>query len=490
MMMQAHLAIDLGASSGRAIVGALHESSGKPLQLRLQEVHRFEHHVHETPKGPIWDLAGIWRHLLTGLAAAAEWCRENHVELKSIGVDTWGVDWVLVDKQGELLGLPHCYRDPQNEVACQQVLAKVGGFEALYERTGIQMLPFNTLFQLQARYVAEPAMFAAADRLLFLPDLLHFWLSGEQATELSIASTSSMLNVDRGDWDRELLSSLGLPTEILGTIVEPGTPLGRLKSEIAQQTGAPADLQVIIPASHDTASAVAAVPAKADSDWAYLSSGTWSLLGAELTTPVSTAAAREVPFTNERGVGGTIRFLKNIAGLWLVQELQRDFQRQGHERTFEQLAAEARSAEAGRTVIDPDFPEFATAGDMSNKIQRYANDTGQAVPETMGQLVRCCLEGLARSYAKTLDQLRQVSGTNIDVLHLVGGGTQNELLNELTAQAVDCDVTVGPIEATAIGNTLVQAMACGRFANLPELREVVTHSFPLSNATDGQPVLN
>ena len=477
-MPQAHLAIDLGASSGRAIVGVLDDADGHSLRLSLEEVHRFEHLATESPTGPVWDLTGIWRNVLTGLTAAAEWCRNHHVELKTIGVDTWGVDWVLVGKSGELLGLSHCYRDPQNEPACQRVLEKVGGFASLYERTGMQLLPFNTLFQIQARFDTDPAMFDAADRLLFLPDLLHYWLSGERATELSIASTSSMLNIDNGDWDRDLLDSLGLPTDILGPIVQPGTSLGPLRREIAKQTNAPVDLHVVIPASHDTASAVAAVPAQPDSRWAYLSSGTWSLLGAELDKPICSAEARQVPFTNELGVGGTVRFLKNIAGLWLVQELRRDFQKSGNNQSFGELVAAARLAEPGRTKIDPNHPEFATPDNMADKIREYASQFGQPIPETAGQLVRCCLEGLAQSYADTLDQLQSVAGTKIDVLHMVGGGIQNQLLNELTSQAVGCDVTAGPVEATAIGNIMVQAMGCGLFADLIEIREVVDRSFP------------
>ena len=257
-MALAHLAIDLGASSGRAIVGVL---EGSPLRLRLQEIHRFEHHACPTPVGPVWDLTGIWQHILIGLKATSAWCQENQAELKSVGVDTWGVDWTLLGPTGELLGLPHCYRDPQNEAACQRILKQLGGFERLYERTGIQLMPFNTLFQVAARYQAEPRMFDAASRLVFLPDLLHYWLSGQLSTEHSIASTSSMLDVNTGEWDLELLNELGLPTHLLGPIVDPGASLGSLRKEVAQATGAPQALQVIAPAAHDTGSAVAAVPA-------------------------------------------------------------------------------------------------------------------------------------------------------------------------------------------------------------------------------------
>jgi len=475
----AHVAIDLGASSGRAIVGVL---DGSPLQLRLEEVHRFEHLPCPTPTGPVWNLTEIWQHLLTGISAASTWCKQEGAELKSVGVDTWGVDWTLLGSSGELLMLPHCYRDPQNNVACQRVLEKIGGFEKLYERAGIQLLVFNTLFQLAARHEAEPRLLEAAKHLVFLPDLFHYWLSGEIATERTIASTSSMLTVETGQWDIDLLKDLGLPTDLLGSIVEPGTALGTLRQEIAETTGAPAGVQVITPASHDTASAVAAVPATDNkTNWAYLSSGTWSLLGAELDQPITSASARRAPFTNERGVKGTIRFLKNIAGLWLVQALRSELQQRGDQSDFANLVQEARDAESGRTLIDPNHPDFASPGNLEEKIRRFARETQQAEPETVGQMVRCCLESLAFCYGRTLSQLESVLGRPMEVLHIVGGGAKNSLLNELTAAAVERPVITGPVEATAIGNLLVQAMGCGELSGLSELRQIVAHSFSLDS---------
>lgn len=483
-MSTAHLAIDLGASSGRAIVGVL---DGDPPRLRLEEVHRFEHFGSPTPAGPVWDLTGIWRHVLTGLGAAGKWCWQHGVELKSIGVDTWGVDWVVVGRGGEVLGLPHCYRDPQNEPAAERVLDRLGGFEKLYARTGIQRLAFNTLFQLEARRTAEPALFDAAHRLLFLPDLLHYWLSGEQATERSIASTSSMLDASTGEWDRELLTELGLPTGILGPIVEPGTDLGTVREGVAQATGIDAGVRVIVPAAHDTASAVAAVPAQDTGSWAYLSSGTWSLLGAETREPILTDAAREAPFTHERGVEGTIRFLRNIAGLWLVQELRRDLATGEGQADYERLVEAALAADPFRTLIDPNHPSFATPGDIGAKLRRFARDTDQPEPESAGQLVRCCLESLALSYRHTLDLLEPILGREVDVLHLVGGGTQNRLLNQLTASAVGRPATAGPVEATAIGNVLVQAIGCGVLGGLSDLRQVVRDSLPIEAIEPGPP---
>jgi rhamnulokinase len=472
----AHLSIDLGASSGRAMVGVL---AGEPLRLRLEEVHRFEHHACPTPTGPVWDLTGIWQNILSGLRRASAWCRDHQAELRSVGVDTWGVDWALVGKSGELLTLPHCYRDPRNDAACEAVLDRLGGFARLYERTGIQLMSLNTLFQVAARFEDEPRLFDAAERLLFLPDLFHYWLSGELSTERTIASTSSMLNVHTGDWDRDLLGQLGLPTQMLGPVVEPGTTLGNLRSELCQITGAPQAVRVILPPSHDTASAVAAVPATGGQSWAFLSSGTWSLLGAEISSPIATAAAREVPFTNERGLNGSVRFLKNIAGLWLLEELRREWEARGERRDYAELVREAERAEPGRSVVDPNHADFACPGDMAAKIRACAKGSGQPVPESVGQLIRCCLESLAHCYRETTDQLEKILGRPVDVLHVVGGGTKNQLLNQLTAEALERPVVCGPAEATAIGNLLVQAMGCEEVKDHAELRAIVARSFDL-----------
>ena len=476
-MPAAHLAFDLGASSGRAIVGLLDDASGK---LTLEEVHRFEHIACPTPAGPVWDLTGIWRNILSGLRQGNQWCSDHGAELLTVGVDTWGVDWALLGASGELLSLPHCYRDPQNDPACQRVLEKLGGIEKLYQRTGIQLMSLNTLFQVAARHEKEPGLFGAAKHFVFLPDLFHFWLSGEIANERSIASTSSMLDVNTGGWDVALLQQLGLPTEMLGKIVESGTALGTLRNEVATETGASPNIKVVTPACHDTASAIAAVPVTTDQPWAYLSSGTWSLLGAELDKPIATPEALKVPLTNERGVDGSIRLLKNIAGLWLVQELRRELQQSGEEISFGEMVDLARAAEPFRTIVDPNFGEFGSPGNMRQKLSDFASNSGQPAPTTTGQYVRCCLESLALCYAQTLDQLEGILGNKVDVLHIVGGGTQNGLLNELTATASGRPVVTGPVEATAIGNVLIQAVGCGKLANLAEVRQVVSNSFEVN----------
>jgi rhamnulokinase len=339
-------------------------------------------------------------------------------------------------------------------------------------------MPFNTLFQLAAARKAEPRLFDAAERLLFLPDLFHYWLSDVQAVERTIASTSSMLDVRTGDWDRELVASIGVDPRLLGPIVEPGTPLGVLRRDVADETSAPHDVRVIAPASHDTASAVAAAPSSGQPGaWAYLSSGTWSLLGAELTAPHVTDASAEAPFTHERGVYGTIRFLKNIAGLWLVQELRRELAAAGEELSFAELARQAEAAPRFRTLVNPNDARFAAPGPMRPRIVAMAKETGQPAPETSGQFARACFESLALCYGQTVDLLSQIVGQAPQALHIVGGGSQNRLLNTLTAGAVGCRVTAGPAEATAAGNALVQAIGREVVPDLRELRAIVARSF-------------
>lgn len=476
-MSNAHLAIDLGASSGRAIVGLLR---GNPAVLELEEVHRFEHHPCPTPAGPVWDLTGIWLNVLEGIRLAADWCRENDFRLRSIGVDAWGVDWALVGKSGELLALPHCYRDPQNYEAMEKVLEVVGGREALYARTGIQLMQINSLFQVVARNTREPELVAAAHRLLFVPDLFHFWLSGEMTTERTIASTSGMLALETGDWDFQLMEQLNLPTGMLGSIIDPGDVVGNVREEISEATGVRPDVKVIAPGAHDTASAVAAVPVDpslGDAQWAYLSSGTWSLLGAELSQSFASEKSCDAPFTNELGLAGTTRFLKNIAGLWLVQELRREELDAGREISYAEMAEQASAAVAFRTLIDPNAAQFAAPGNMAGKIKEFAEATGQPLPATLGELVRCCLDSLALCYRETVDLLEDILGQPIEVLYIVGGGANNRLLTEITATVMQRPVSAGPTEATAIGNVLTQALGCGTLVDRFQIREVVSRSF-------------
>ena len=472
---RAYLALDLGAESGRAMIGTLGAD-----RLELHEVHRFKNHLCQLPSGLHWDVDNLWSNVLEGTRKGAAWAAEQNLPLVSIGVDTWGVDFALLSQSGELLGTPHCYRDEAHVTAFNKMVAAVGS-EPLYEATGIQLMSINTLYQLIARRDAEPDVFSKAARLLFMPDLINHVLTGLTAVEAPIASTSQMVDPRTGKWALSLLDRVGLPTRILGPISSPGTRLGALRAEVAAEVRASPEMQVVLTASHDTASAVAAVPADDASSWCYLSSGTWSLMGAELEKPWITDAAREAPFTNEGGLDGTIRFLKNITGLWLVQECRREFERQGAAHDYDQLMTMAAAAEPFRTLIDPNFPAFASPGRMPEKIVEYARSTGQLEPSDVGQFIRCCLESLALAYRHTLDQLERVLGRGFDVMHIVGGGSCNRLLNQMTADAIGRRVLAGPQEATAMGNILVQAMGDGRIRDRFEIRRLVAHTVRLQS---------
>jgi rhamnulokinase len=473
-MSNGYIAIDLGAESGRVIVGVLADR-----RFRLEEVHRFAHEPVWMPTGLHWDITGIWRETLAGLRRAAAWAKANGARPVSVGVDTWGVDWALVDDAGELIGLPHAYRDPRNTAAYEEVIAKLGR-DRIYQTTGIQFMALNTLYSLYAQKLADPEA-VAHGKLLFIPDLLHFWLSGQRTIESTIASTSQMVDCHTGDWAKAMLAELGLPIPEIRPLTNPSDEVGPLLKKLAEDTGLPAGMRVVAPASHDTASAVAAVPAAAGTNWCYLSSGTWSLLGAEIDKPCVTSAAQAASFTNERGVAGTIRFLKNIPGLWLVQECRRDFARAGQDFDYGTLTRLASQAAPLRTIVDPAHEAFQSPSDMTGKIAEFASATGQPVPQLPGQFVRTCLESLALAYREKLETLEAILGRRFDVIHIVGGGGKNALLSQMTADATGRRVVVGPYEATASGNALVQAMAAREIGSLDELRQIVARSFELQS---------
>jgi len=471
MAKHAYLAIDLGAESGRAMLGTLDDG-----KLTLREMHRFLHLPRRLPSGLHWDLTGLWGHILEGLRAAVAYAKDHDLTITSVGVDAWGVDFGLVGRSGEPLILPHAYRDERNPAAYEKTIDTLGK-EYIYDQTGIQFMPINSLYQLVAQYDAEPSVVDHAAHLLFMPDLLHYFLCGQPIVEYSIASTSQMLDPRTGQWNTGMLEKLGLPTQMLGRIVPPGTKLGPIASHIAKETGAPADMQVIAPATHDTASAIAAVPADHTTNWAYLSSGTWSLMGAELDEPCLTDAAREAPFTHETGVDGTFRFLKNIAGLWLVQEVRRHHEKHGVAYDYDKLTELAAKAEPLRTLLNTDHAPFAAPGDMPQKMIDFAKQTDQPLPEDVGQQVRAALESLALTYRLTLDKLESVLDKRFDVLHIVGGGGKNALLNQMTADALNRTVVVGPYEGTAAGNILVQAMGAGDVKDLNHIRRIIRDSY-------------
>jgi rhamnulokinase len=453
------------------MLGSIHNDT-----LTTEEVHRFEHLPRRLPSGLHWDVVGLWSGILDGLRKTAERAERDGLTLASIGVDTWGVDFGLIGESGELLGIPHCHRDPAHQRAFEDTFQRISRAE-LYEATGIQFMWLNSLYQLVARQQREPALLEKAHRMLFMPDLLHYFLTGNASVEATIASTSQMIDARTGEWATGMLEKMGLPTQMLGPIVPPGANLGTPLEHVAEGTGIPGDVPVIAPATHDTAAAVAAVPADANTSWAYLSSGTWSLMGAELNEPCLSEAARDFPFTNEGGIDGTIRFLKNITGLWLVQETRRDYEKRGEVYDYNQLTEAAEDAEPFRTLIDTTHEPFLMHGDMPAKIAEYARQTGQPEPETVGQFVRCCLESLALAYRYTLENLERVLGKQFEVLHVVGGGGKNRLLNQMTADAIGRPTIVGPAEATATGNLLTQAMGVGDVKDLNHMRQIVRNTF-------------
>lgn len=460
------LAIDLGAESGRAVVGSWGHG-----QFTLEEVHRFPNrpvrlfgHLH-------WNWLELHREIVTGVRKAA-----SGGPLTSIGIDTWAVDFGLLGPDDTLLGAPFHYRDCLTDGVMERVLTEVGA-DFIFDETGIQFLPFNTLYQLIALSQHRPQQLAAARSLLMMGELFTYLLTGEKVSEFTNATTTQLFNPQAGTWSEALFRRFRLPREIMPQIVQPGTVVGRLLSSVAEETGA-GPVPVVVPAVHDTGSAVAAVPGTGD-DWCYLSSGTWSLLGVEGTQPLITPRAQQYNLTNEGGVAGTYRLLKNVMGLWIVQECRRHWEQQGTSYSYDELTRLAASAPPLRTLIDPDDRRFLAPGAMPQKIADFALETGQPVPETVGQYVRCVLESLALKYRMVIEQLDEVTGRSLRVVHVVGGGSQNQLLNRFTAEATGRHVLAGPVEATAMGNLAVQAIAHGELGSIKEARSLIRSSVAL-----------
>ena len=458
---ESYVAFDLGAESGRAILGTFEDD-----RLRLRELHRFSNPGVRVLDSLHWDPLRLFDEMKTGLRAAAA-----HKPV-SLGVDTWGVDYALLDREGVLAGNPYHYRDSRTNGVMERVMEIVPR-EEIFEHTGLQFMQFNTLFQLYTMK-GSPAL-EAARTFLMMPDLFHYWFSGVKVCEFSDASTTQFHDPRKKDWATELLSKLGLPVDIFPEVIQPGTKVGDLVPSVARDCGAGA-MSVVAPASHDTGSAVAAVPAS-EGDWAFLSSGTWSLLGAETPQPFVTLAVLDRNFTNEGGVWGTTRLLKNICGMWLLEECRREWARQRTETSYGELAAAAEEAEPFRSVINVNDSGFVAPGGMPQRIADHCVASGQPAPETLGQFARCIFESLALMYRLVVDDLEAITGRRAQTLHVVGGGSKNELLCQYTADVVGVPVVAGPVEATAIGNVLLQAMAMGRIADGVEAREVVRRSF-------------
>lgn len=465
------LAFDLGAESGRAVLGTLEQG-----RISLEVIHRFRTEGLIMLGTRQWDLARIYEEMIEGLAKCA---RDHGPHLDGIGVDTWGVDFGLLARDGSVLANPVHYRDKRNDGMQDYAFTKVPRAE-LYGATGIQFLPFNTVYQVLSLVKNQSPLLDAAGSLLLMGDLFGYLLSGKPACEYTNASTTQMLDPFTRTWNNALIEKLGLPRGLLLDPVAPGTVLGPILPEIAARTGISPDTLVIAPGTHDTASAVAAVPVAKDAgNWSYLSSGTWSLLGAEIDAPCVDAKALAQDFTNEGGVGGKIRFLKNIIGLWLVQECRRAWQREGQTVDYAAMTAEAAASPAFAAIIDVDDPRLMAPDHMPATIQTLCRETGQQIPETHGAIIRCALESLALKYRKTLKALDDTLGRKTERLHVIGGGVQNRLLGQMTADACGIPVIAGPIEATALGNIGVQAMAAGAIDSLAAMREVIAASIEL-----------
>jgi rhamnulokinase len=464
--MAKFLAFDLGAESGRAVVGHL-EAQG----LHLEEIHRFANGPVRVSDSLHWDVLRLWAEVKRGLGLAVQ---AHGPDLLSVGLDTWGVDFGLLAADGSLLGNPYHYRDSRTDGMLERAFQLVPRAE-IYERTGIQFMQINSLYQLLAMAQANSPLLGAAGTFLNMPDLFNYWLSGRKASEFTIATTSQCYDPRAGDWAREMLARLGIPVHIFGPIVAPGTVLAELRPDLQQELGSPAML-VVAAAGHDTASAVAAVPAEG-TDYIYLSSGTWSLMGVENREAVITGQSLAYDFTNEGGVDGTFRLLKNIMGLWLVQECRRDWARAGTTYSYDQLTQMAAAAPAFGPLVAVNDERFLPPGDMVGRIHTFCRDTGQAVPQTEGEVVRCVLESLALEYRWVAGRLDELVARPLPTVHIIGGGSQNKLLNQFAANATGRTVVTGPVEATAIGNVLVQAIALGHLAGLEEARALVRRSF-------------
>jgi rhamnulokinase len=461
-LMPAFLAFDLGAESGRAVLGRLDNG-----RLDVREVKRFRNEPIRVNGSLRWDVESLWHGVTDGLRAVTG-------ELSSVGVDTWGCDYALIARDGSLVEPPYHYRDHRTDGVMKRVLERIG-LERIYRTTGIQCLPFNTLYQLCAAREQSPGQLDAAAVLLTMPDLINYRLTGRRGCEFTNATTTQCIDATTRSWAIELLEDLDIPVRLFGRIVEPGTMIGAVAGAASN---AHAGVPVVAPACHDTGSAFAAVDAGGET--AFLSCGTWSLLGTEVGTPVITDRGRDLNFTNEGGVYGTWRLLKNIGGLWLLQACRRSWERAGQHWEYEDLVQAARDDRyAFRTVIDPDDPSFLNPDDMVGAIDAYCKRTAQPVPGYPAGYARAILESLALKYRLVLDALEEVAGTTFRAVRVVGGGARNRLLMELTASATSRVVLAGPVEATALGNIAVQMVAMGDVGSLAEARDVIARSFPV-----------
>ncbi|MCX6344850.1 MAG: rhamnulokinase [Armatimonadetes bacterium] len=466
-MANKYLAFDFGASGGRAVLGVI--DGGK---LRLEEVHRFWNGPVYVNGVAYWDAFRLLDEIKQGIRLAV---RNFGSDIAGIGIDTWGVDFGLLGPNDLLIEMPRHYRDSRTDGMIEEG-DKLLPRSEVYAQTGIQFMQINTLYQLLSVAINNPWALENAQSLLMMPDLFNFWLTGVKANEFTIASTSQMLNPNTGTWATDLLDKFGIPSRILGKIIQPGTVLGKLSASVAIETGAP-EIPVIAVGCHDTASAVAAAPL-VGKDSAYISSGTWSLVGIETEKPIINDQSLAFNFTNEGGIGN-IRFLRNVMGMWLIQECKRVWAEAGRDYSWDELIGRAAAAEPFRSVIDPDHESFLKPCDMPEKIREYCRNTNQPVPQDEGAVIRAALDSLALKYKWVIERMEELRGRKIDQINIVGGGVQNTLLCQLTADVTGRRVIAGPVEATAIGNVLVQAMGLGQIGSLDKAREIVRDSFDL-----------
>ncbi len=474
--MKTYLAIDMGASSGRHILGRFDGS-----RIALEEVYRFENGTCDLGGSLYWNLPGLWHHVQAGLRAAKE---RSSSPICSVGVDTWGVDYALLGRGDVLLGNPYAYRDPRTNDAMERAFQTVSR-EEIFRQSGLQFMQFNTLYQFLAMKWSNSPLLDVLESFLMIPDLFHWLLSGVKSNEFTNATTTQFYDPIRGDWAKPLLEAFGLPTHFLGKISPPGTVLGPLRKSVEKETGL-TGLNVVLPGTHDTASAVMSVPtqsATGKTDWAYISLGTWALMGIESPKPVVDATVSGLNFTNEGGVGGTMRLLKNISGLWLIQECRRTWVQQGKKNSsglpwdWEDLNRMSATARPLESFINPDAKDFLGPTDMPEAIRQFCKNTGQKVPESEGAILRCALDSIAMKFRQVLEMCEKIGGNRIETIHIVGGGTKNLQLCQAAADATGRRVVTGPIEATAIGNLMMQAVAAGDVKDINEARSVIRDSF-------------
>ena len=460
------LAFDFGASGGRAILGCLQDG-----KLVTEEIHRFSNDPVEVRGTFYWDVLRLFHEIKQGILKCAN---SGHKDIDSIAIDTWGVDFGLLDEQGNLLGNPYHYRDSHTDGMMEEAFKIIPRYE-FYAKTGLQFMKFNSVFQLLALKQHQSPALKQAKTMLLMPDLFNYFLTGVKASEVSIASTTQLLKPGTMEWDTEIIDRLGLPGDIFTGIVASGTVIGSLSPELAKELGV-GEIPVIAAAGHDTQAAIVSVPAET-SDYAYISCGTWSLMGIESETPIINEKSDALAFTNEAGVDNKTTFLKNIMGLWLVQESKRQWDREGKSYSFAQLETMAVEAKPFESFIDPEDDFFMAPGDMPDRIREYCRKTNQPVPQTEGEIMRCIYQSLALKYRQTLESLEEVKGGELPVIHMIGGGIKDQMLCQLTANATGRKVAAGPVEATSIGNLMVQAMALGEVKDLQEARQVVKQSF-------------